>query len=199
MGQPTGQRVQLLTFSGSVYVSQRKEFNSSNGVPTQTGSISQELSGDSASDAVTARETAGSVVVDAAATFTLTGQPADTQTITVASKTWTFQTSLTNVDGNVLIGASASDSLDNLIAAIRLGAGAGAVYAALTTTPGEVIATAGAGDTMLVEGDLKGSDANSYAISTTIANGNWGGRTVLEGGLFAEDTNGFPSMTATTS
>ena len=34
------------------------------------------------------------------------------------TKTYTFQTVLTDVDGNVLIGATASDSIDNLIAGV---------------------------------------------------------------------------------
>ena len=47
--------------------------------------------------------------------LTFTGQPADTNTVVLGAKTYTFQTTLTDVDGNVLIGPSAAISIDNLI------------------------------------------------------------------------------------
>ena len=81
--------------------------------------------------------------------LTLTGLPLDTETVTIGTKVYTFQTTLTDVDGNVLIGATASDSLDNLIAGIMLTAGAGTTYAAsMTENTVDTEATAGAGDTM---------------------------------------------------
>lgn len=58
------------------------------------------------------------------------GQPLNTETITIDGKVYTYQTSLTNVDGNVLIGSDAEESLDNLVAAINLADGAGTIYAA---------------------------------------------------------------------
>lgn len=62
-----------------------------------------------------------------------TGQPANNDTVTLAGKVYTWQTVLTNVDGNVAIGASALVSYQNLAAAINLGAGAGTAYAAAMT------------------------------------------------------------------
>ena len=57
-----------------------------------------------------------------AATATLTGTTiADGDDVTIGSKTYTFQDTLTDVDGNVHVGASDSDSLDNLIDATKLG------------------------------------------------------------------------------
>jgi hypothetical protein len=62
---------------------------------------------------------------------TFTANPTNSQTVTVGGKTYTFQTALTNVDGNVLIGASPEL---NLIAAVNLDpSGAGVTYAAATT------------------------------------------------------------------
>lgn len=114
-------------------------------------------------------------------TFTLTGQPSDTETVVIGAKTYTFQTSLTDVDGNVLIGATASDSLDNLIVAINLGSGAGTTYATSTTAhplnvlPNSIIASAGTGDTMDIV--INQADNTSIATTTTVSNGSWGAAT----------------------
>ena len=124
----------------------------------------------------------------ATGTLTNTGNFANTETVTTGTKTYTFQTALTNVNGNVLIGATASDSLDNLIAAINLGAGSGTLYAAATTANSFVSAAAGAGDTMVVTAVTAGSSGNTIATTDTSANASWGGAT-LSGG--AEDTTNY--------
>jgi len=56
MGRPVGQGMQILTFRGSLYVSTRVEFNFTNGVATQAGKVSQELSGSVATDALPPRD-----------------------------------------------------------------------------------------------------------------------------------------------
>lgn len=110
-------------------------------------------------------------------TLTLTGDPLDTETVTIGTKVYTFQTVLTDVDGNVLIGATASDSIDNLIAAINLGAGAGTLYAASMTAGSDVVAEAGAGDTML----LFDQQSAGLATTETLTNGSWGAATITPG------------------
>jgi len=117
----------------------------------------------------------------ATGTLTATANFAGGETVNAGGKTYTFQSALTNVDGNVLIGASASDSLDNLIAAINLAAGSGTLYAAATTANTFVSALAGAGDTMDVAAKIGGTAGNAYATTTTAANASWGGAT-LSGG-----------------
>jgi len=124
------------------------------------------------------------VVVPAsvAATGTLTGSAnfADTETVTTGSKTYTFQTVLTNVDGNVLIGGSLTASLANLAAAINLGAGSGTVYAAATTANTFVSATSGA-TTLVATALLAGTVGNVIATTETAANASWGAVTLLGG------------------
>lgn len=116
--------------------------------------------------------------VTAAATLTMALNAADTETVTIGAKVYTFQTVLTDVDGNVLIGATASDSIDNLIAAINLGAGAGTLYATSTTANViSVSAVAGAGDTMT----LYVATAGAIATTETGANMSWGGATAVLG------------------
>lgn len=120
-------------------------------------------------------------IIPAVGTLTLTGQPLNTETVVLDAKTYTFQTSLTDVDGNVLIGGTASDSLDNLIAAIMLGAGSGTAYAASMTVHPSVTAIAGAGDTMAVTAHVKGTSGNSIASTETLTNGSFGGATLASG------------------
>lgn len=119
--------------------------------------------------------------------LTLTGNAANGNTVTIDGKTYTFQTVLTNVDGNVLIGADAATSIDNLIAAITLGAGSGTLYAAATVLHPTVTASAGAGDTMNVEAKSVGTIGNGYATTETLTNGSFGAAT-LTGGLGSKST-----------
>jgi len=132
------------------------------------------------------------VGVSAVGTLTATANFANTETVTTGSKTYTFQTALTDVDGNVLIGATASDSLDNLIAAINLGAGAGSLYAASTTANTFVGAAAGAGDTLDATALVAGAAGNSIATTETATNASWGNATLTGG----SDTANFVVLSA---
>ncbi len=125
---------------------------------------------------------AANVVGSVAATGILTfaANAANAETVTIDGKVYTFETSLTNVDGNVLIGAAATDTIDNLIAAIVLGAGSGTLYAAATTLHPTVTASAGAGDTMDAEAKARGTAGNSIATIEGI-NGSWGNATLENG------------------
>lgn len=120
----------------------------------------------------------------ATGTLTLTGNVSNGDQITTGTKTYTFQTVLTNVDGNVLIGATASDSLDNLIAAITLGAGSGTLYAAATTANTFVTAAAGVGDTMVATALTAGTAGNTIATTDPVDGGgviSWGAATLTGG------------------
>lgn len=113
--------------------------------------------------------------------LTFTGQPANGETVTVGGKVYTFQTALTNVDGNVFIGASTAASVTNLINAITLGAGAGASYAAVMTANANVTASQGAGTTMNVTALVGGTAGNAIATTETVVNASFSGAT-LSGG-----------------
>ena len=80
---------------------------------------------------------------------TLTGTTIATgNTVVIGSKTYTFQATLTDVDGNVHVGATDQDSINNLIAAINLdGTGEiGVDFAAAMTVNTDVTAAAGGTD-----------------------------------------------------
>jgi len=120
----------------------------------------------------------------ASGVLTLAANVINTEIVTIDAKVYTFQTVLTNVDGNVLIGAAATDSIDNLIAAITLGAGSGTLYAALTTLHPTVTAVAGAGDTMDAFAKTGGVAGNSIVSTEGSATASWAAATLL-GGLAA--------------
>ena len=129
----------------------------------------------------------GGAAVKATGTLTLTGNAANTETVVIGGKTYTFQTSLTNTNGNVFIGGNAAASLDNLIAAINLQVGSGTEYAAATTIHSSVTALAGAGDTMDITAKTAGTAGNSITTTETVT-GSWGGAT-MSGGLSTSQTH----------
>ena len=110
--------------------------------------------------------------------LTLAANITNNKTITIGSKVYTFQTTLTDIDGNVLIGALATNSIDNLIAAITLTGTPGTDYALLMTEHPNVTAAAGAGDTM----DATSEIGNNEAVTTeTDDNASWGDITLING------------------
>jgi hypothetical protein len=85
-------------------------------------------------------------------------------TVTIGSKVYTFQTTLTNVDGNVKIGASATLSMTNLCNAINLGAGVvGTDYATAMTANTQVTATNPTTTTVYLRAITAGTAGNSIA------------------------------------
>lgn len=111
--------------------------------------------------------------------LTFTGVAVDTQTVTIGSKTYTFQTVLTNVDGNVLIGANQAASVANLIAAINLAAGSGSTYAAATTANTDVQANVGSTTAIMEAKLLDGSGSNNgIAATETLTNASWSSATI---------------------
>lgn len=108
--------------------------------------------------------------------LTLTGLPLNNETVTIGAKAYKFQTTLTETDGNVLIGATAAASIANLVAAITLGASAGVKYAVAMTA--HTTATAAGGpsgdDTMVAKALTAGVTGNAIASTETLTNGSWG-------------------------
>lgn len=145
--------------------------------------------------------TSGGAVTTATAvgTLTFTGNAADTETITIGplgnQRTYTFQTTLTNVDGNVHIGATSADTITNLIEAMTLGSGSGTDYAAAMTANYWVTASAGAGTSVTLTANSGGQFGNAVATVSGIANATFGAAT-LTGGVGWYILPLGPSMTA---
>ena len=124
------------------------------------------------------------IVNSSAATSDLTqaGQPGNTETVTIGSKVYTFQTVLTDVDGNVLIGASAIESLTNLRDAINLDPDTlGTGYAASMTLHPDVSASGDGDTTITVTAKCEGAAEDSIVTTTTAGNLSWDGATLGSG------------------
>lgn len=120
----------------------------------------------------------------ATGTLTLTGNAEDTEVVVLGDETYTFVTALSTdpaVPFEVLQGANASDSLDNLIAAINGAAGEGTLYGTGTTANALATAAAGDGDTMVATAIVGGTAGNSIDSTTDIADGSWGASTLGSG------------------
>ena len=139
------------------------------------------------------RPEAGTPVHGVIATGTLTGTTiAADDTVTIADLTYTFVDALSEDTGDavpyeVLVGATDSDSLDNLIAAINGDTGEGTLYGTGTVAHPSVTAAAGAGDTMDVSFTAgAGVAGNDIATTATLTSGDWGAAN-LEGGVDATE------------
>lgn len=111
--------------------------------------------------------------VAATGTLTLTGQPTAGETVTIGTTVYTFRASA-SLAREVTIGATASDTIDNLVDEIN---GDGIATADPTCT-----AAAGAGDTMVATAIIAGAIGNAIATTETMASaGSWGAATLAGG------------------
>lgn len=117
------------------------------------------------------REAAGSPVA-AANTLTLSGNAVAAEQVIIGNVTYSFRTVLVAAY-DVLIGATASDTLDHLIAAINGAAGSGSTYGTGTVAHPDVTAAAGAGDTMVVTAKTAGAAGSLIETSETLTAGNF--------------------------
>lgn len=110
-------------------------------------------------------------------TFVMLPVPAnfvDGDTITIGSTTYTFQASLTQVQGNVHLGADALASLSNLQGAINACGGNPGVDYFLNETPDPAVRVKSVSlGGMVVQSFNVGSEANAITLSTTSAAGAW--------------------------
>lgn len=114
-------------------------------------------------------------------TLTLVSIPLNGETITIGAKTYTFQTVLTNVDGNVWIGSSTTSAINNLFAAITLGPGAGTAYAVAMSAHPTAFAIAPVALTMLVYALVGGVGGDSIVTTETLAGGSFSAATLIGG------------------
>lgn len=101
-------------------------------------------------------------------TLTLNSAPLNNETVTIGATVYTFKAVLTPANWEVLIEATASDSLDNLIWAINNTAGHPGKFQVPNAHP-SVSAAAGVGDTMDVTALAKGTGGNTIAATETLS------------------------------
>jgi hypothetical protein len=110
-------------------------------------------------------------------TLTLAANASNGETCTIGGTVYTFVTALDATGDQsyeVKIGAAATNTIDNLIAAINAGSGAGTTYGSGTSANEYVSAAAGAGDTMDVEALEVGTDGDAITTTEAMAQGSWG-------------------------
>lgn len=121
--------------------------------------------------------------VAAAKILTFTGNAADNETVTIGATEYTFKETLAAAY-DVLIGASASDTIDNLIAAINKATGEGTTYGTGTVANASCSAVKADTDKLVATARTKGVAGNSIVIGKTVANATWAsGAVVLSGGV----------------
>jgi hypothetical protein len=109
--------------------------------------------------------------VKAQGSLTVAIQPSNGDTFTIGSKTYTLQTTLTNVDGNIQIGASLAATQANIVAAINLTGNVGTQYAAATRVNTQVTAGTFATNVSIITAKEAGTAGNSIATTETFASG----------------------------
>ncbi len=129
------------------------------------------------------------------ATATSIGDVGDSyvSTTTMTLATW-GDTTLNGGEGvdvayDVLIGATAEASIDNLVAAINKAAGESTTYGTGTVAHPSVTAAKTAADTLTATAASVGDDGNLIAVATDVSLASWAGAGFLTGGDDAEKAN----------
>lgn len=123
------------------------------------------------------------VAVGSFATLTISGIPANNDTVTIDSITYTWKTSINNATPyEVFRGASASDAVTALSAAIVAGAGAGTLYSTATTAHPTCTVTTSTSSTIKVSTIATGLLSNTGVVSTESgSNTSWSTSTLRSG------------------
>lgn len=119
--------------------------------------------------------------VKASGVLTSSGVFTDGEEILVGTRTYTMKATLTGAAYEVLIGASAAVSLDNLKSAINATAGAGTTYGTGTLANDMVTATTNTDTAQTVEAIRVGTYGNAIVTTTTAADVAWGAGTLESG------------------
>ena len=119
-------------------------------------------------------------VVNASGTLTFAGQAVAAETVVVGGQTYTWRASLA-ASGDVLIGASAAASAQNLFDAINGTGTPGTQYHASTPLNSQVRASAVTATTVVVQSKIGGTIGNLIASTETMTQRSWGGATLAGG------------------
>lgn len=113
-------------------------------------------------------------VVEAQGTLTLAVNPQDGDTMTIGSRTYTFQDTLTNTDGNIQIGDRVEATRANIVAAINRTGDAGTQYAESTVEHPDVSAARSFVGSRLVLTARAGGPAGNSIATTSAFTGDGG-------------------------
>jgi len=105
----------------------------------------------------------------ATTTLTSTGTAGNTETFTIGSRTYTLLTTLTGTANQVLIGAAATNTLDNIKSALNGTGTPGTDYSAATKPNEDVVAGAKNATTLVIAASNSNSNG-AFATTETMAN-----------------------------
>lgn len=112
--------------------------------------------------------------------LSFSADPADGDTFTIGNKTYTFQDTLTDVDGNIKISGLLFNTLQHTVEAINLLTGAGTNYAASTTLNPDVTAEIGGpGNVVTVSAKIFGVAPSKIPTTEVSATLSWGNSTLV--------------------
>lgn len=114
-------------------------------------------------------KTPATAAVQATTTLTASGNPANLETMTLAGRTYTFVTTLDNATPNqILIGAAATNTLDNIKAAISpTQTGQGTTWSYPTTPLSEITCGAKTATTLVFTARNAGVEGNAIVTTET--------------------------------
>ncbi len=128
--------------------------------------------------------------------ITFTVQPLNSSIVIIGPKTYTFQAVLTNVDGNVKIGATLAASILNLANAINAAGGVPGTDYALATVANTQVATSTllppTATQLTVQALVPGVSANLIPTTTTIGGASWAMQTLSGGTSVIAQTTQWP-------
>src|SRR6266550_4235336 len=121
-------------------------------------------------------------ITPAVKTLTFSGNAVAAETVTLGTQVYTWRASVTTTANEVLVGATAAASAQNLFDAINLTpAGSGVTYGSLTTKNAFVRASAVTATTVVVQAKAGGVIGNLITSTESMTNGAFGAA-VLAGG-----------------
>ena len=103
--------------------------------------------------------------------LTLPVNPSNGNTMVIGSRTYTFQTTLTNFDGNILIGGTVAETQENIVAAINLTGQPGVQYASATRVNEDVTIADFSANEAIITAKTAGTSGNSIATTETFTSG----------------------------
>ena len=103
------------------------------------------------------------------------GQPSDSDTITLSGVVYTFKTTINNGNAReiAISGVDADTTWVNFVACVTGGAGSGTAYSSATTASTVFTASVTSAGIILVETILTGTATNGLTLGDSTANANW--------------------------